>query len=332
MEKYTLNSVALHITNECSHECPMCYATCKEQVRREGDLQKLRDIILTLKKDGVSEINLVGGDPARHSQIEEIIKYASELGLSVPILSNTHDYKNSSLERIAPYVSSLESTFHASQAAVHDEFCNSRGAYERVLAKLLEYDSLRSGDQKLGIVMNLMSHNYNLFYQTVEELLNRGLNIDYALIQRIAPFYRGKNFDNTINIDQVRYGFEQVAKINEDLGVETVMVDAFPFCKIPKEYHKYLAKCDWGFATAACDMDGNLSRCAMSSQYSLGNVLETRPLEIWNGSEILKRFRSKEYLSQECQICETLELCGGGCAMSCANENLTGDILLKKVR
>lgn len=327
-ENYKLESVALHITNECEHRCPMCYATCATQVKREGDLQTLKNIISRLQASGVRELNLVGGNPAEHSQIEEIVKYAHSLGLDVPILSNTHDYKNSSIEKIAPYVSSLEWTVHGPTADMHDRFCGKKD-YENVLARLLTYDGIRNENQKLGIVMNLMAHNYNLFYETICRLLDRGLNIDYLLIQRIAPFYRGKEFQNKLNIDQVIEGFRNIARINEELGVESVVVDAFPFCKVPKELHQYLGRCEWGFTTAACDMDGNLSRCAMSSKYTLGNVLETEPQYIWNHSEILDRFRSKSYLPDECHECDMLSLCGGGCAMSCGHENLDLDVFVK---
>lgn len=67
-----LNSVALHITNICSHNCPMCYATNQTQTKRESDLDNLKKIAIELKKANVCEINLVGGDPCEYSYIEEL--------------------------------------------------------------------------------------------------------------------------------------------------------------------------------------------------------------------------------------------------------------------
>ena len=40
---------------------------------------------------------------------------------------------------------------------------------------------------------------------------------------------------------------------------------------------------------------------------------------------------SNEYLDEQCQNCTLLEKCGGGCAMSCGNENLTSDYFVKKM-
>lgn len=329
--EYKLDTVALHITNECTHKCAMCYATCEDQIKREGDLKTLKIVMDQFQKAGVREINLVGGNPAEHSQIEEIVKYGYDLGFDMSILSNTHNYKNSSVEQIMSYVSSLEWTVHGSTGEVHNRFCK-QSDFEPTLERLKIYDQERSDSQKLGIIMNLMSHNYNAFYDTIYSLLERGLTIDYLLIQRIAPFYMGKKFENNLTIEQVVEGFRNIKRINEELGVESLICDSFPFCVIPEDLHPYLDKCSWGYTIAACDMDGNLSRCAMSSKYTLGNVIEKDPLDIWNHSEILDRFRSKTYLPETCQNCDTLEKCGGGCAMSCGNENLSEDRFVKRLR
>ena len=328
--EYKLKEIALHITNECSHKCPQCYATCSNQVKREGDIGILKRVADKLKKIDVENINLVGGDSAEYSKIEELVTYLSELGFNIPILSNTHDYKNSSIEKITPHVSSLEVTIHGPSAEVHNQFCGKKHAYEKVIENLKIYDNLREQSQDLGIVMNLMKHNCHTLASSLDNILSQGLDVNYVLIQRIAPFYLGKKFDNTISRDNVVEGFEQIKYINEQLGIPTQMVDSFPLCILPEEYRPYVSKCDWGYQTAAIDMDGNISRCALSSNYTLGNILETPINDIWTSLPLLKRFRSKEYLDGTCQECTLLEKCGGGCAMSCGNENLTSDYFVKQ--
>ena len=58
--EHQINTVALHITNSCSHSCPMCYATCQEAVSKEGDIGKLKEISRIFKDIGTKEIILVG--------------------------------------------------------------------------------------------------------------------------------------------------------------------------------------------------------------------------------------------------------------------------------
>lgn len=331
--QYQLKSVAMHITNNCSHGCPMCYATPEGQLKCEGNIEILKTIADELKNAGVEEINLVGGDPAEYSKIGDLVQYLYDLGFQVPILSNTHNYKNSSVQEITPYVSSLEGTIHATTAEAHDTFCKKSNAYNTLIQNLKIYSELKSSGQQLGIVMNIMEHNYNLLYDSIEALLERNLPIDYVLIQRIGPY--GKAIGTTkygMSKEKIVVAFENIDRINKQLGIPTNMVDAFPYCIIPQEYHKYLSKCDWGYGTAAVDMNGNLSRCALSTHYSLGNILETPVNEIWQNSPILQKFRSKKYLRMECQNCKNLENCGGGCAMSCGNDELSDDTFVKNLK
>lgn len=334
--EYKLKSVALHITNECSCNCPQCYYTKEGQVKCEGNPEILKKIAFELKKAGVEEINLVGGDPAEHSHIQELVEYLYDLGFKVPILSNTHNYKNTTIERITPYVTSLEGTFHAPTAEEHDQFNRTRHSYETMLENLKKYDSIRNSEQNLGAVLNIMNYNYNRLYEIIEKLLEQELRLDYVLIQRIGLYGRAKgNEKEKILTEKLALAFEQIDKINRKLGIEIAMVDAFPFCLIPKEYHKYLAKCDWGYGTASLDMNGNITRCAVASHCGtnlLGNVLETNVSEIWQKSPTLISFRNKNYLRDECRQCDMLTKCGGGCPISCGNNELSNDALVKTLK
>jgi len=326
-----LKTVALHITNECSHSCPMCYATSDCQVKREGNIHKLKKISTIFKQAGVSEICLVGGDPAEYTKMLELLKHLKgELDLDVSILSNTHNYQGCSIEEVATNVFSLEATIHSPIPEKHDRFCGRENAYHNVISNLKIYDGVRTPEQKLGIVLNLMSHNNHQLSDTVESVLNQGIGVDYVLIQRIAPFYRGKFFQSSMTKEKIVLGMMEVDKINKKLGIETSFVDAFPYCLIPEEYHSYLTNCDWGYGTVACDMDGNLSRCAMSPEYKLGNVLYENVIDIWENDPSLKTFRAKKFLPEECHNCTYLGKCGGACSMSCGSEQHNVDILVKK--
>ncbi len=333
--EYKLKSVALHITNECSANCPQCYYTKEDQIKCEGNLEILKRIALELQKAGVEEINLVGGDPAEYSHIQELVEYLSDLGFRVPILSNTHNYKNTTIESITPYVTSLEGTFHAPTAEEHNQFNRTTNSYETMLANLKKYDSIRNSSQNLGAVLNIMNHNYDHLYEIVEKLLEQSLRLDYVLIQRIGMYGRaaGEEKEKVLR-EKLVVAFEQIDRINKILGVESLMVDAYPLCLIPQEYHKYLDKCDWGYGTASLDMNGNITRCAVASHCGsnlLGNILETPVSEIWQNSPTLISFRAKDYLREECQKCDLLAKCGGGCPISCGNNELSSDVLVKKL-
>ncbi len=155
----------------------------------------------------------------------------SSLGFSLPILSNTHNYKNSSIERITPYVSSLEGTIHGETAKIHDTFCGVEGAYDNLVSNLKLYNSIKDKNQNIGIVLNVMKHNYNHLYDSIYSLKEQNLDIDYVLVQRIGAYGKAYGKDNYMMIlEQIISAFENIDRINKDLNVETRMVDAFPYC------------------------------------------------------------------------------------------------------
>ncbi len=334
--EYKLKSVALHITNKCSCNCPPCYYTNNKQVKCEGNLDILKKIAFELRNAQVEEINLVGGDPAEYSRIQELVEYLHALGFRIPILSNTHRYNNTTLEKVIPYVTSLEGTFHAPTAEEHNRFNKTTNSYEIMLANLENYDKLRDTNQNLGAVLNIMNHNYDHLYEIIDRLLEQKLRLDYVLIQRIGLYGRasGKESEKIV-MEKLAIAFEQIDKINKVLGIESIPVDAYPLCLIPEEYHKYLDRCDWGYGTASLDMNGNITRCAVATHSGsnlLGNILETSVTDIWQNSPTLIHFRNKDYLREECRGCHLLTQCGGGCPMSCGNNELSDDALVKTLK
>jgi len=333
---YQLKYVALHITNECSSKCPMCYYTKDGQIKCEGNIEVLKNIGEELKKNGVEEVCLVGGDPAEYSKIQELVEYYHHLGLEISILSNTHHYKNTNIERITPYISSLEGTFHAPSAIEHNKFNCTPKSYETMLQNLKQYKQIKSSEQKIGAVLNVMNYNYNRLYEIIQKLIEQEIIPDYVLIQRIGLYGKAANKEKyAILKEMLATAFEQIARINKELGIESSMVDAFPLCLIPEKYHQYLAKCDWGYHTASMNMIGDISRCAVAEHKGenyLGNILETPLKNIWENSPTLVKFRNKEYLSSECKCCDKLTTCGGGCPMSCGNNILSNDILVKNLK
>lgn len=74
-----------------------------------------------------------------------------------------------------------------------------------------------------------------------------------------------------------------------------------------------------------------LSRCAVCFK-PFGNVLTDNIIDLWENSEELKEFRSKEYLNDTCKKCDILDKCGGGCAISCGTVKLETDQLVKKLK
>jgi len=317
MEK--LKYVALHITKNCSHDCSYCYyreirlSSYVDKAENDFPLNTLLGIIDELGNNDVEEVYLLGGDPAEHPRFFDIVKYAHGKGLKVTSVSNTHDYQCDPHE-LSKYLSICESTIHGESNANHDDFCGITGAYDKALTNLRLYHDYGC---TTGITINVMPENSSLLYSFVENInRNYGDIVEYINIQRIAPHGRAnKNDDYYLRREQVLNALSQIDKISSDLGIEIQCEDAFPLCILPKNYWKYVHKCEWGFEKLSINGDGNVSRCGADPRYNLGNILELTLEKIWKDSPLLNEFRRKEFLNEKCHKCTNLSICGGGCML-----------------
>ena len=86
------NVVNYHITNRCNYHCNYCFG--KFDGQRDPSLADAQKIICNIAdffaqnniKDG--RINFAGGEPTLYEHLDELVDYASSLGLSVSIVTN----------------------------------------------------------------------------------------------------------------------------------------------------------------------------------------------------------------------------------------------------
>jgi len=331
MKSSKLTSVIIHLTNACANRCPYCYAYTGENVHF-ANLTTIYRILDELVNYGVSAVSFLGGDPLLHPDIEEFIKYANSHGLKVTVMSNSMDFKSMNLTDVTNIVSCFETTIHGDCAEQHDAFCKHEGAYEELVFNL---KALSDRGAKIGIALNIIPDNCTNMYSMIQSLVKvEKINISYIIMQRIVSMGKAcGSSDYKLTKEQANAALEQIAKIDRDFGINITVEDPFPLCVIDSVYHKYMRACEWGFTKAAINLNGDFSRCGADPRCLLGNILKTPISEIWETSPILKSFRNRDYLSDDCKKCPLVERCGGGCPLSCESNNDQGiDYLLSEYR
>lgn len=317
--KYKIELIALHITGICSHKCPMCYIADEHHKPEHPSLSDLLRIVDELANAEVAEIVLLGGDPATYPFLIELIKYIHSKGIAITILSNTLTFSNSSIEETSKYIGAFETTIHHYIPEKHDEFCRKSGAYNLVVGQLRKASQLKV---KTGIAINVIPEISDKIYELVYRIVKiEKVQLDYIVVQRIVPFGRALNSSQfTLTRKHAEQALRGIKKVDTLLGIQITVEDPFPLCVLPENVKKYMNPCAWGYTKAAINSKGDLSRCGADPRYRLGNIFETPILDIWNNSEILDSFRSKNYLPGRCKVCESIEKCGGGCPLSCEIE------------
>jgi radical SAM protein with 4Fe4S-binding SPASM domain len=153
----------------------------------------------------------------------------------------------------------------------------------------------------------------------VHQLMHvHGLALRTVMFQRIVPSGKSTGvLKFGLNLDDVEQLMQQVDKIHRDLHLPITFEDPVPHCTVKPEYRHYLSRCEWGYTKASVNSRGELNRCGADDHYRLGTIFDEPLQQKWSTNSILRTFRNKEYLPDECRHCDLLEGCGGGCALAC---------------
>jgi radical SAM protein with 4Fe4S-binding SPASM domain len=330
--KYDINIVELHITDACTHRCPYCYADAKlTPTSKYADFEVLRKIIDELALSKVKVVALLGGDPVRHPQFIEIAQYVKKSGMKVACMSNTMLIKGYNPVDLVSVIDSIDTTIHGATPREHDEFCQCPGAYNSLIHQLKQYSDL---GVTVNIVINIIPQTYMNIYEIAKGIISKGVAVKTLLTQRILPFGRAENSSEyNVNADQVNIAFSQIERVVADFGIEISVEDPYPLCCIEKKYWGFMHGCPEGINRVAISLDGSVSRCGAVPDYSMGNVLETPLLEIWETSDAFDSVRTcKHLILEECIQCEDRIRCCGGCPVSCELYQKNGRNFIKEFK
>lgn len=315
---------ALHITDECTHHCPYCYAGNGLCTKEPPRFEKLCEIVLALNRYGFKTIALLGGDPARYLKLYDLLLFIKEnTDIRVELLSNTLEIVGATPKDVAPLVGCVETTIHGTEA-FHDNLCGCKGAFKNITDKLEIYYKL---GVPIDVDINIIPSSINEIYPALEYLYEKmNIVIDNVLLQRIVPFGRAEGsvlFQITRN--ELNAALMQIEMAQQKYGFNVIAEDTFPFCAMKPQFRRFFKKCEWGTTKIAVNSDGKLSRCGADPRYSLGSILDDDLNEIWENSQEILSFRNKDFLPDKCKSCVYVSECGGGCPLS----NTSSDSMFK---
>lgn len=301
--KAKIETAYFHITYACGHKCPFCYLGQDETrlVDQNIDGEKLIRIASKLAEAKVANVCLVGGDPALSLHILPLARACHEQGLATSILSNTHDYNGASVQQMAAFVSSFETTFHGPTAQEHDRVCGKAGAYNAVVRQLRKAHKCGAS---LTAVVNMRPDTNTKLFEIAQALAQKEKLPLYAvMLQRIMPFGGARDQKQFApSPDIVQNTLDQAARIERELGLPVLFEDPLPLMKkapvgldIPKH-------CLWGLTKASIDPHGNVSCCGANPTNTIGNLLETPLQDLWQSKNTphLAKMRGTKRTCETC--------------------------------
>ncbi len=312
-------SVNLEITPRCNLSCFMCFASrCGEA--QDPDLENLKRIIDELSKAEVFEVKLFGGEFMVYPHWREVVEYLVERDFFLTFVSNGTLFDQQSARFLLRHSTLGGGVSIHGTPEIHDSVTQVSGSYRMAI------DGIRAclGEGlQISILYTLNRLNVHSILETAELLLEEGVllpNSQFTL-GRLCPYGQTKEEWQKTRLTFSDYleVFATIEALDSQLPIEVSFGDAFPLCKLPKRYHKYVAGCWQGTGFAHIDCRGGVKACAILPG-TIGNLLEEPLTEIWE--KRLTEFRILSWLPQKCRTCENF--CGGGCSASNIDSEIYG--------
>lgn len=209
--------VDLHVTNRCNLKCKHCVYTSGEWDMPDMTLETVKKIIPALKKLGVEEVHITGGEPLVNKEFFEIARCLHENGFGTRVQTNgiliTPDIakrlKECGIEYVLISIDGLEKTHNSFRnndksfdyAIKAVKICLEAGLYTRVNT-VINKSNVQDLPELIKYINNLKPDQHSFFYLT--------------------PVGRGKNIKNLmLSLEE----WKEVEKIVEKSGRENKCIE-----------------------------------------------------------------------------------------------------------
>jgi MoaA/NifB/PqqE/SkfB family radical SAM enzyme len=261
-------SALLELTYACNWRCVFCYNP-RHHDRRRLDGDEWAAVVDDLRQLGTLNVTLTGGEPLTHPQAFEVMAAVRARAMTFRLFTNGALVTQEVARRLAELRPvAVELSLHGARPETHDRTTATPGSF----------DALWRG------VLALKSHGVPVILKTPLSRINEHeLDEMVALTERAGIPY---NLDATLtHRDDGDSGPLQFSMTTEGFARYYALLARRK--QIPATHRTPGGvNCGLGRTTLAVDPEGNVYPCPQWRKASLGNVRETRLLQLWKSSTV----------------------------------------------
>jgi radical SAM protein with 4Fe4S-binding SPASM domain len=303
--------IDLALTYRCNNNCSFCYTGGPREVP-ELDTKDWKWIIDKIWDSGVPHIVFTGGEPTLRNDLIELIgssqEFVTGLVTNGRILASMAD----ELNRVS--LDYVQVSWESHLPEVHDRMVGVDGAWRETRDGIVA--ALKLG---MSTITNTTLTRKNL--ELFPEMIKAGADIGLRMMACNTLICSGRvthnRKDAEVSMDELKMVLARAIESARNAGVKLEWYS--PTC------YRQFNPIEFGFGVKACsaaqynmtvEPDGSVIPCQSWFKDRLGNLL-TDPWEAIWGHPVAKGFREKAYLKdrEECQGCEYLPECYGGCPL-----------------
>ncbi|WP_017413255.1 radical SAM protein [Clostridium tunisiense] len=262
----------LEITYSCNYKCKYCFIDSLEQ--KTMSFEDIKGVLNKLKKLGVVNLLITGGEVFLHPNIMDIIDLAHKLGFKLNVQTNGSLMNEEIVKKLSTYDDlEIVISYHSSIEADFDEFTQVRGSYKQTIkvSKILEKYNIPYLFKHI-----VTSENEHSMKENIEFLENNKI-----------PFIIGHDILPNIGDDRDNSKFQVKEETIEWLHENN-------YCNFSKSYCSACKTKLW------VSPEGEVHPCELVRK-SMGNIIHESLEDIWEGE------KAKEILCSH--LFETPEKC-----------------------
>ena len=292
------------VTQECNLECKHCYNPLKKDSNIEIDLSITKEIIDRIKKAGVFEVILTGGESFLNPYIFKIIDYILLNGMKVRINTNGLLLKDEEIKELRKRKDITLSLGIDGVSSRSNDFIRGEGNFKKAIAVLEKLS-----EEGIDTYINFTATHRN--FSDILKLRGffRNFNVSRIIVNIFIRTGRGHKHSDVLALNRLEFSFLKA-------------LDYFNKNKKDKPVITIVTSCYGGHIEANVDYRGFMFFCELL-YYPLGNILKKDMKEIWNSPQMLSLIDVDKF-GFPCAACFFRRRCRGSCRAEVFSE--TGDI------
>jgi len=319
--------VAWEITHHCNARCLHCYSSSGLTADRSGELstEEALDVIDQLADCGLLVLAFSGGEPLLRDDWRTLVDRAIRRGLRVNIGTNGSTVTPRIADDLAALgVHSITVSLDSHDPQVHEQFRQLPGLFPRAV-NAIRWLRERGLRVVVGFTPTTLNHRDSA---DVVRLAWR-LGASAVNLSEYVPAGRGP-IDLALSPRRLRQVLETWIALRERYRgkIDLIWHDCRVGMLVPPEDRRKYVGCGAGRLVARIRPDGTVTPCVFLPT-AIGSLRETRFAELWQRSELMRRFRERSgHYHGNCGQCEHLSSCGGCRAVAYAysgGDPLAGD-------
>lgn len=205
MSEIQLVSGAISLLGTCTIACKHCYSESGPKVKASFSTNQIIEMLSTLKKHGINQVFLGGGEPFLHDGLEEIVSYMFKENILPSISSNGHAIDSDRLAKLynAGLRFNLSISLDGPSEVVNRKIRGANSFYKTLLGlyKMSDFNKILWG-------INYVSCRPNLGHALATANLASTLGASYFNCIKFTPSGRGENYLDELQITDDEYSVE----------------------------------------------------------------------------------------------------------------------------